>query len=232
MDVTVSFCYTAVLSRQGSGDRSPPSTAHSRSPSMGFRQSKRHRATSPPARAAPSRGALQEAEMSPSHAARAQARVAKFRPGWHAPLIPATPNDSARVSQGPHGAPHARYHPSTGQPPTPHRENLPPPAPQPSSVPLSLPLSHLSRGGGSPDGRPGAAGAARGRPERPPQERGAPAPPPRRRHAAAAAARGGGTGTAPASRHHVGGGERPPVPRCTPGVVVPCPQGVMALGQP
>lgn len=62
------------------------------------------------------------------------------------------------------------------------------------------------------------------------------AEPPRRPHAAAMRPLpplgGGGTGTAPASRHHVGGGERPPVPRCTPGVVVPCPQGVMALSQP
>lgn len=154
--------------------------------------------------------------------------MAKFRPGWHAPLIPATPNDSARVSQGPRGAPlsplhRAAPHPAPGEPS---------PTCPAAFVRPSLPLSHLSRGGGSPDGRPGAAGAARGRPERPPQERGAPAPPPRRRHAAAAAARGGGTGTAPASRHHVGGGERPPVPRCTPGVVVPCPQGVMALSQP
>lgn len=114
--------------------------------------------------------------------------MAKFRPGWHAPLIPATPNDSARVSQGPRGAPlsplhRAAPHPAPGEPS---------PTCPAAFVRPSLPLSHLSRGGGSPDGRPGAAGAARGRPERPPQERGAPAPPPRRRHAAAAAARGGG----------------------------------------
>lgn len=80
----------------------------------------------------------------------------------------------------------------------------PKPSPRP---PPRLASPHLSRGGGSPHGCPGAAGAARGCPERPPQKRGAAATPPRcrRRHAARRPPTRGGRRRQPESR---GGGRR------------------------